>query len=93
MVIDVVGNPEGVHRAPGPLQRVVAEGGVEAIEQVIVDEADESNLVVTVGISYAQVEDYVNAQNIIVELLTKEYSKVMLFILSQGKAVARNDNK
>jgi hypothetical protein len=64
MVVDAVGNPEGVHRAPGSLQRVVVEGGVEAIEQVIVDESKESILVVIVGISYAQVEDSINAQNI-----------------------------
>jgi uncharacterized protein YaiI (UPF0178 family) len=64
MVIDAVGNPEGVRRAPGSHQCVVVEGGVEAIEQAIVDESKESILVVTIGISYAQVEDSINAQNI-----------------------------
>jgi hypothetical protein len=32
MVVDAVGNLEGVHRAPESLQYVVVEGGVEAIE-------------------------------------------------------------
>jgi len=34
-----------------------------------------------------------SAQNIPLQHFTWEYSKVSLFILSQGKAVARNDNK
>ena len=34
-----------------------------------------------------------SAQNIPLQHFTREYSKVLLFILSQGKAIARNDNK
>ena len=48
---------------------------------------------VIVGISYAQVEDSASAQNIPLYHFSQEYSKVSLFILSQGKAVVRNDNK
>lgn len=49
MVVDAVGNPEGVHRAPGPHQRVVAKGDAEAVQQVIVDEDEKSILVLSVG--------------------------------------------
>jgi hypothetical protein len=48
---------------------------------------------VSVGISYAPVENSTSAHNIPLQHLTQEYSKVSLFILSQGKAVTRNDNK
>jgi hypothetical protein len=46
-----------------------------------------------IGISYAQVEYSASAQNIPLQHFTREYFRVSLFILSQGKAVARNDNK
>jgi len=58
MVVDAVGNPEGVHRAPVPLQRVVAEGDAEAVEQVIVDEAEKSILVLTIGRGFCKRTEY-----------------------------------
>ena len=87
MVVDAVGNPEGVHHAPGPLQRVVAEGDAEAVEQ------SSSTRPRRASSSSLLVEDSVNAQSILLLNFIKEYSKVVLFILFKGKVVDRNDNK